>query len=175
VAHLIGVAGGWTYDLRLKTTAFSPAPYAVSFGLLPSIVTLALPNPAWAPWWASVAGAGLGLGIHGANALPDIEDDLALGAGGLPARLGPRTTRWLSAVVLLAATVVVLLGPGGSPGALTWVALVAAVVIAGAAVGKAWPTGARTPFALVIVLALLDVAVLVARAGDWSSVGTLRG
>jgi 4-hydroxybenzoate polyprenyltransferase len=175
LAQLAAVGGGWTYDLRLKVTPLSPVPYAVSFGLLPSVVTLALRDPGWAPWWATTAGALLGLGIHGANALPDIEDDLQLGAAGLPARLGARVTRLLSAGVLLSATTVLVLAPQGDPNAWTWAALAASIVLAGVAVGHAWPARSRTPFGLVVVLALVDVAVLVARAGDWTStVGTLR-
>jgi 4-hydroxybenzoate polyprenyltransferase len=176
LTHLVAVAGGWTYDLRLKATRLSPLPYAVSFGLLPSVVTLALTTPAWAPWWATTAGAALGVGIHGANALPDIDDDLRLGSAGLPARVGARATRLSSASVLVGATAVLVLAPPGSPGAWSWAALAVAVVLAVAAAGRPWPQAARTPFALVVVLGLVDVAVLVARAGDWAAaVGTLRG
>ncbi|MFP3381790.1 hypothetical protein SB767_36340, partial [Bacillus sp. SIMBA_069] len=40
VAHLIAIAGGWAYNLGLKTTASSWVPFAVSFGVLPAIATL---------------------------------------------------------------------------------------------------------------------------------------
>ncbi|HTY73295.1 MAG TPA: UbiA family prenyltransferase [Actinomycetes bacterium] len=176
LTHLVAVASGWTYDLRLKATLLSPLPYAVSFGLLPSVVTLALPHAAWAPWWATAAGALLGIGIHGANALPDIEDDRRLGAAGLPARIGARATRALTAACLVAAALLLVLAPGGPPDAWGWAALAASLVLAGVAVGHDWPPAARTAFSLVVVLALLDVAVLLAHAGDWASaLGTLRG
>ena len=173
--HLVAVASGWTYDLRLKSTRLSPLPYAVSFGLLPSVITLALPDPALAPWWATAAGALLGIGIHGANALPDIDDDRRLGAAGLPARMGSRATRLLTAVALLAATVLLILGPDGRPSAWSWAALALAIVLAGLAAAKDWPAAARAPFALVVVLSLVDVGFLVAQAGQWAAgVGTLR-
>jgi 4-hydroxybenzoate polyprenyltransferase len=175
VVHLVAVAGGWSYDLWLKATWFSPLPYALSFGLLPSVVTLSMPHPAWAPWWATVAGSLLGLGIHGANALPDIDDDTRLGARGFPARVGARATRVLTAASLLAASLLLVLAPDGPPTVWGWIALLAAVVLAAAAVGHAWPATARTAFALVVALALIDVTVLVAHAGDWVvAVGTLR-
>jgi 4-hydroxybenzoate polyprenyltransferase len=175
LAHLVAVGGGWAYDLRLKSTPLSPLPYALSFGLLPSVVTLAMPEPGWAPWWATLAGALLGVGIHGANALPDIDDDIRLDARGLPARLGARTTRALTAVSLLAASTLLVLAPDGPPTPWGWTALAASILLAFAAVGRAWPASARTAFALVIALALIDVGVLVAHAGDWVvSVGTLR-
>ena len=155
--HLVAVASGWAYDLRLKSTRLSPLPYALSFGLLPSVITLALPDPALAPWWATAAGALLGVGIHGANALPDIEDDRRLGAAGLPARMGSKATRLLTAVVLLAATVLLILGPDGRPSAWSWAALALAIVLAGLAAVKDWPAAARAPFAIVVVLSLVDV------------------
>src|SRR4029079_702837 len=102
--------------LGMRRPVGSFLPFVVSFGLLPSVVTLALPEPALAPWWATVAGALLGVGIHGANALPDIEDDRRLGVAGLPARRGSRAPRLLTAVVLLTATVLLILGPDGRPG-----------------------------------------------------------
>jgi 4-hydroxybenzoate polyprenyltransferase len=138
-------------------------------------VSLALPEPAWAPWWATLAGALLGLGIHGANALPDIDDDNRLGVRGLPARVGAGATRILTAASLLGASVLLVLAPDGPPTVWGWIALVSAVLLAAAAVGHAWPATARTAFALVVALALIDVTVLVAHAGDWVvAVGTLR-
>ena len=37
--HLIAVGGGWAYDLGVKRTRWSFAPYALSFGLRPSVAT----------------------------------------------------------------------------------------------------------------------------------------
>ena len=125
VVHLVAVAAAWSYNARLKATALSWAPYALAFGLVPSIVVLGLPGRPWAPWWATAAGALLGVGAHLANALPDLDDDLAEGIRGLPHRLGPRASSALAAVLLLAATALLALGPA-RPGALA----VAVVVVA---------------------------------------------
>ena len=75
VAHLVFLASAWTYNAGLKGTPVSVLPYLVSFGILPSIVALAAPQPAFAPWWAMAAGALLGAGAHFANVLPDLDDD----------------------------------------------------------------------------------------------------
>ena len=92
--HLVlGVGSGWAYNLGLKRTAWSAAPYAVAFGALPAVVTLALPEPQLPPVWMVVAGALLGVGAHLLNALPDLADDAATGVHGLPHRLGPQR-RW---------------------------------------------------------------------------------
>ena len=40
LAHLIALASAWSYNAVLKSTPFSVLPFIVSFGLLPSLVTL---------------------------------------------------------------------------------------------------------------------------------------
>lgn len=156
---LLGVASGWAYNLGLKRTAWSALPYAVAFGVLPAIVSLAAPDRGWPPVWMMATGALLGVGAHLLNALPDLADDDATGVRGLPQRLGASRVRVLAPGVLLVGSVVATLGPGGTapPGA--WVGLAACVVLAAVAVlgrGKA-------PFVAAIGIALVDVAVLVLR------------
>lgn len=162
VAHVLAVGSGWAYNLRLKRTALSWLPYAVSFGLLPVFVVLGLPGSPFPPAWAIAAGALLGVGAHLANVLPDIDDDIATGIRGLPHRLGPRWTRWLATASLVGATVLLVAGPPGPVDALGWAALglVAALVLAGAAVAAARP---RAPFLITIVVAGVDVLLLLAR------------
>jgi 4-hydroxybenzoate polyprenyltransferase len=162
VTHLVAVAGGWAYDLGLKRTPASFVPFAVSFGLLPSVATLSLPTPVTPPWWATTAGALLGVAAHLANALPDLDDDVAAGVNGLPQRLGPGGTRAAAATLLLVAAVVLAVAPPGPVGlagaallALTVVALVAAFAVR-------WPERSRTPFVLVVLAALAVVGLLLA-------------
>jgi 4-hydroxybenzoate polyprenyltransferase len=75
VANLVAIAGGWAYNAGLKATAFSVAPFIVSFGLFPSLATLAAPDPSLAAGWATFAGAVLGIAVHLSNVLPDLDDD----------------------------------------------------------------------------------------------------
>ena len=159
--HLAAVASGWAYNLKAKATALSWVPYALSFGALPSVVTLALPGRPLAPLWATAAGALLGIGAHLANALPDLEDDLATGVRGLPHRLGRTRSAALSAVLLLATTVLLVVGPG-RPGPARLAALgLAAAITAGALVRAAHP-GSRAVFRGVLAVAVVDVALLLA-------------
>ena len=111
--HLLAVALAWAYNARLKAGVLSFLPYALAFGAVPSIVTLALPDGSVAPWWAGVAGALLGVGAHLCNVLPDLDADVKQGIRGMPHRLGARWSAVLAAVLLLAATVVLALGPAG--------------------------------------------------------------
>lgn len=170
--HLVSVGSGLAYDLRLKASPWSPAPFAVAFGLLPAFVTLGLPGHPWPAPWVTLAAALLGVGAHLVNALPDLADDRAHDVHGLPQRLGPGRTRTLAGLVLLAATAVLVVGPPGPPGAGGLLVGVGGAAVVVVAVGRAWPTGSRAPFTLVAGLALVDVVLLVERVARLGSAGT---
>lgn len=157
IAHLIALAGGWAYDAGLKRTPVSFVPYAVSFGLLPALATLARPVPAAPAWWAVAAGALLGVAAHVANVLPDLDDDAATGVRGLPHRLGRIGATILAGVTLAGAAGALALGIGGPVGLVglgVSLGLATAAVILGL-------RGSRWGFRLVIAAALVDVVLLV--------------
>lgn len=160
--HLAGVAAAWAYDLRLKATAWSWAPYAVGFAGLPAFVALGLPGHPWPAWWVVTAGALLGVGSHLGDVLPDIRGDLATGVRGWPHRLGPDGARLLLPVPLVAASVVLVLGPAGPPGRWGTAALVVTALIAavGTVLGRRWE---RLAFAAAVAVAVADVALLLVR------------
>ncbi len=159
LVHLLLVVGmGQAYNLGLKATVWSWVPYAVAFGSLPAVVTLAADDPTSAPWWMLTAGATLGVGAHLLNALPDLADDERTGVRGLPHRLGAHRSRLLAAALLAAASLAAGLGPAGAPGVLVVAGLaLGAVLVLAAVVGRG-----RLPFQAAMLLALLDVALLVA-------------
>jgi len=90
LAHVVAVASAWSYNLGLKSTVLSPAPYALSFGLLPVFVALGLPGHPPAAGWVVATGALLGVSAHFLNCLPDLAGDRRTGVLGLPQRLGRR-------------------------------------------------------------------------------------
>lgn len=155
--HLLaGVASGHAYNLGLKATAWSWLPYAVAFGTLPAVVTLAGRSPQLPPGWMVATAALLGLAAHVLNALPDLAADTVTGVRGLPHRLGPTASRVVAAVLLVAGSAVAVLGPDGAPAAWAWTALAATTVLGTVAlVGRG-----RTPFRAAIAVALVDVALL---------------
>jgi 4-hydroxybenzoate polyprenyltransferase len=163
-AHLVAVASAWLYNARLKATVLSVAPYALSFGLVPSVITLSAAGHHVAPWWATAAGALLGVGAHGANVLPDLDDDLATGVHGLPHRLGRGPTTVLSGLALLVATVLLAVGPGAS--ALGVLAMGLSVVVFGVGLAAARTPGSRAAFLSVIAVAAIDVGLLVSRGAS---------
>lgn len=165
--HLVAVAGAWAYNAGLKATAWSWAPYAVSFALLAVFVVLAAPGDRVPAPWALAAAALLGTGAHVANTLPDLEDDAATGVRGLPHRMGRRAASVAAPALLAVAVVVVVLAPAGAPAAAGWVGGTAALLAAVAAglVGATRPRS-RAPFALSMVVAALCVVLLVLAAPD---------
>jgi 4-hydroxybenzoate polyprenyltransferase len=154
---LLGVASGWAYNLWFKRTVLSPLPYAVAFGALPAVVTLALPDPTLPPAWVVGTGALLGVGAHLLNALPDLADDEATGVRALPHALGADVVRWLAPAVLLLGTVVAAYGPGIDPAG--WLLLGVCVALAAVAV----LTRGKVPFVAAVLIALANVVALVAR------------
>ncbi|GHA54104.1 UbiA family prenyltransferase [Streptomyces purpurascens] len=155
---VLATGAGHAYNLGLKATPWSWAPYACGFGTLPSVVTLAGPAPDWAPGWMTGAGAALGVGAHLLNVLPDLADDERTGVRGLPHRIGEHLSRVLAAVLLTAASVLAVAGPAGPPPAWTWPALALVVVLA---VVTLCARG-RAPFRAAVTIALLDVVLLTA-------------
>lgn len=162
IAHAAFILSAWGYNIGLKTTLLSVLPYLVSFGLLPLVVTLALPVPATAAPWAMTLGALLGGAAHFANVLPDLEEDRATGVQGLPHRIGRRASGIATYLVLAAASVVALIGPAGPIGWLQWTGLALGLGIAAAGVLLVLtrPPG-RLLFQLIIAAALVDVVLLV--------------
>ncbi len=171
--HLVAVTAGWLYNVWLKRTPLSWLPFAVSFGLLPLFAAYAGDPARSAPVRLMVAAALLGVAAHLFNGLPDIPDDEAAGIRPLPVVLGPRATGWLGAAVL-ASTGVVLTVPapqGPPPGPVAWAGAAGAVLCAALAgvlaplttrmartPGRGWI--AEVPFALVVLAAGLDLALL---------------
>ncbi|SDX71154.1 4-hydroxybenzoate polyprenyltransferase [Modestobacter sp. DSM 44400] len=158
---LVLVISGWGYNAGLKRTAASGLPYLTGFGLLPAGVVAAAPDSPAAPWWLVAAGAALGGAAHAANVAPDVADDLATGVRGLPHRIGAVPSAVAGALLLGAATLLLVLGPADPPDALGWVAVVLAapaVAVAALAGSARWR---RLAFPAVMLLTVLDVVLLV--------------
>jgi 4-hydroxybenzoate polyprenyltransferase len=107
---VLGLACGIAYDVGLKRTPLSAVPYMIAIPTLPAWVwTVA---GAWraALWWLLPLGALVGVALHLANTLPDIDADASQGVRGLAHRLGARRSMlvgWISFGAALALTAVI--------------------------------------------------------------------
>jgi 4-hydroxybenzoate polyprenyltransferase len=162
LCHLIGVGGGWAYNLGLKRTLLSWLPYALSFALLGAFLSYGLPGHPAPHGWVLAAGALLGVGAHFLNVVPDVEADRLAGVNGLPQRLGAARARTGGAVLLAASAAIVTFGPGNPP-AWALVGLAVAFVLAGTAATTGRDEGSRLPFLLALATAAVTVALLIGR------------
>ena len=170
-AHAVFLASAWAYNAGLKATVFSIVPFLVSFGIFPSLATLALPDPRVTAGWGWIAGAALGAAVHLTNVLPDLDDDERTGVRGLPHRIGARASAVIAAVGIVVGAGAVLLGSSGGDlvevSLLGWVFFVAvlAAAVATAVIALVRPP-TRVLFRLVMLAALLLAAQLVATGGS---------
>jgi 4-hydroxybenzoate polyprenyltransferase len=169
-AHAVFLASAWSYNAGLKSTPFSIVPFLVSFGIFPSLATLALPDPRVTALWGWIAGAALGAAVHLTNVLPDLEDDRRTGVRGLPHRIGPRASAVVAAAGIIVGAVAVLVGSSGadlgSVPAVSWLFFTAVVAVAlTTAVLALVRPPTRVLFRLVMLAALLLAAQLVATGG----------
>ena len=164
-AHAVALASAWAYNAGLKNSPISVLPYAISFGLLPAIASLARPVPALPAWWVFAAGALLGIAAHFANVLPDLDDDRRTGIRGLPHRLGLRPSIVVTWIALLLGAVAVAVGLANGTAGIPVFAIIGLLVsltiaVVGLVIALSRGVG-RWLFRLVIVAALVDVAMLV--------------
>jgi 4-hydroxybenzoate polyprenyltransferase len=156
---LLGIVCGWTYNLGLKSTPFSWAPFALAFGTLPAVATLASRDARWPAAWAVAAGAMLGAAAHVTNVLPDLLEDAATGIRGLPHRIGASASAVLAPALLSVGSALILVVPSGPGLAARVVGLTTTIAVAlwAAAAARRHP-GSRRYFLAVIVIAGLDIA-----------------
>jgi 4-hydroxybenzoate polyprenyltransferase len=160
--HMFAVGCGWLYNTVFKSTWLSWLPYAVAFGALPAIATLARADHQAPTPWAVVAAALLGVTAHITNTLPDLQGDRATGIAGFPHRIGARAALLVAAAALLAGSLVLVLGPVGDPSAVRWAGLGIVIALTVSGSSLAWRRADLSwPFYATIVVVGLDLALLV--------------
>jgi 4-hydroxybenzoate polyprenyltransferase len=158
-AHGLTVLGGWTYDLWLKPTLASFVPYAIAFGALPAVATLAAAAPRLPEPGVIAGGALLGLAAHFTNTVGDTEADTATGVRGLPQRLGTAVSLRVSAVLVVLAAVALLTAARGAGVVALAVLVVGALVgAAGAVLGGDLSARGRFAFRLTLGAVALVIA-----------------
>ena len=130
----LGTGLGLAYDLWFKRTVWSWLPYLLALPLLPTWVFASLGNPEPLLLLLYPLGGLATVGVHFAQALPDVTIDRAAGLPTMTARLGQRLTfvvTWLTTI---------------SAPALAWLA--------------AWRLGVDRPYVAIELAAVLAVVLL---------------
>ena len=158
---------GWAYNLGLKSTGFSIAPYAVGFGILPIFVTLAMEQSVIPPFWVILVAALLGVSAHFANTLPDLLEDRATGVRALPHILGQKVSALIIAgTAMLASSIVVSESVNLAP-ITGLLGLLITILLAGVASLLALrPTPPRVIFPLLIMASFVNVLLLMLGVGS---------
>jgi 4-hydroxybenzoate polyprenyltransferase len=155
----MALGAGLSYDLGLRRTPFSWVPWWGGMAVLPlegyaSVGSIPSRLLAVIPLSGLIA-----LGLHFANALPDIDGDRAGGRRSLPVLVGSNASRWAGPLSLAAAGVLalVLAGPLGQAG----LVFVGGVAVLAVGVIAVIVTRSRTPFpVLAVTTAVFAVAWL---------------
>jgi len=157
-ALLATALAAWAYNLGVKATVLSWLPYAFAFGMAPAAVTLSASAPRWPPGWVVAACALLGVAAHLANALPDVDDDVATGIHGLPTTIGAKATALTAVSLLLTASAVILVGPADQSASWRWGLFGAAVLVVGSSARLAYRNpSSRIFFGAILLIAALDI------------------
>ena len=109
--YLLGVACGIAYNFYFKFSPLSPLPYAVACAALPASIFYAIDRTP--PIWVLAVGAMLGTAFHFVNVLKDLAQDLESNIGGLPQRLGKRTSTVLALALVLLSALILINSPVG--------------------------------------------------------------
>jgi 4-hydroxybenzoate polyprenyltransferase len=109
LVHLLGLLSATLYNLKLKSTIFSPLPYIISFGALPWAIFLAAGTTP--PPWLYLALALFTTAFHFLNVVKDLQWDIEQGVLGLPQRIG-KTPSLLTASILVIAGLLTCVSAG---------------------------------------------------------------
>jgi 4-hydroxybenzoate polyprenyltransferase len=107
--YLLGVGCGIAYNFYFKFRITSPLVYFIALAALPASIFYAVDrNP---PLWVLATGSLLGVAFHFANVLKDLSADRDSQIGGLPQRLGKRTSLIIIAILLIIVITILLNSP----------------------------------------------------------------
>jgi 4-hydroxybenzoate polyprenyltransferase len=103
MVHGVGLFSATLYNVWLKRTVLSFAPYVVSFALLPIAIYSTVNKSA--PFWMVAAFATVACSFHFLNVIKDIDEDRQQGLLGLPQRAGKRLSQTIAVALLALAAI----------------------------------------------------------------------
>ena len=107
--YLLGVGCGIAYNFYFKFRITSPLVYFIALAALPASIFYAVDrNP---PLWVLASSSLLGVAFHFANVLKDLSADRDSNIGGLPQRLGKKSSLVIIAILLIIVITILLNSP----------------------------------------------------------------
>jgi 4-hydroxybenzoate polyprenyltransferase len=107
--YLLGVGCGIAYNFYFKFRITSALAYFIALAALPASIFYAVDrNP---PLWVLATSSLLGVAFHFANVLKDLNADRDSKIGGLPQRVGKRTSLIIIAILLIIVITILLNSP----------------------------------------------------------------
>ena len=107
--YLLGVGCGIAYNFYFKFRITSALAYFIALAALPASIFYAVDrNP---PLWVLASSSLLGVAFHFANVLKDLSADRDSKIGGLPQRVGKRTSLIIIAILLIIVITILLNSP----------------------------------------------------------------
>ena len=107
--YLLGVGCGIAYNFYFKFRITSPLVYFIALAALPASIFYAVDRDP--PLWVLATSSLLGVAFHFANVLKDLSADRDSQIGGLPQRLGKRTSLIIIAILLIIVITILLNSP----------------------------------------------------------------
>ncbi len=98
LVYMLGILCGVAYNFYFKFSVLSPLPYAIAFAALPS--SIAISKGITPPVWMWLGGALFGMAAHFVNVLKDMKEDQISKIGGLPQRLGTKSSIWVAIILV---------------------------------------------------------------------------
>jgi 4-hydroxybenzoate polyprenyltransferase len=108
IVTVAGLAAGLGYDVGLKRSPASWLAWWIGICAIPLGAYAAVQRTNAALWWVIPLAGLLSVGLHCANALPDLEGDRAAGIRSLPVWLGPARSRIVLSAAPIAVVIMVL-------------------------------------------------------------------
>lgn len=134
---LLGTGLGIVYDLWLKRSMWSWVPYLLALPLLPIWVFVTIGRPEPRLLFLYPLGALAAVGVHLAQALPDVAADQAAGMRTITSRMGAEAAFAAAWVTIIATPLIASVLPRGSP-------------------GEAWPGLMAIPIGVALALAIAN-------------------
>ena len=107
--YLLGVGCGIAYNFYFKFRITSPLVYFIALAALPASIFYAVDRDP--PLWVLATSSLLGVAFHFANVLKDLSADRESNIGGLPQRLGKKSSLVIIAILLIIVITILLNSP----------------------------------------------------------------